>query len=67
MQNIADVSKHLTPKTLFKELEKLKRDDIVIYINHLKPSYLTKIEKEIALYKGRFELNIVKDGEILQF
>ncbi len=67
MQNIADVSKHLTPKKLFKELEKLKRDDISIYINHLKPSYLTKIEKEIAQYKGSFELNIVKDGEILQF
>ena len=67
MQEVAELSKHLTPKLLFKDLTKLKRKDIKIYINHLKPSYLVKIEQEIEELKGQFDVNIVKDGEIIQF
>ena len=67
MEEIAKASKHLTTKTLFEELKMLKRDDVSINITHLKPSYVTKIEKEIEQLRGDFVVNLVKDGEILKF
>lgn len=67
MENLAKESKHLTPKLLFKQLENLKRDDITLYINHLKPMYITTIMKEVAEFQGALEAKIVKDEEILTF
>ena len=67
MEKLAKISKHLTPKLLFNQIEKLKRDDIKIYINHIKPIFLEKINSEIKQYRGERELNILKDGEILHF
>jgi len=67
MEEIAKASKHLTTKTLFEELKMLKRDDVSINITHLKPSYVTKIEKEIEQLRDDFVVNLVKDGEILKF
>ena len=46
-EKLATDSKHLTPKLLEKELQKLQRDDVTIHINHLKPSYETEILNEI--------------------
>jgi len=50
---LAVLSKHLTPTLLKSELESLQRDDVKIYINHLKYEYLDEILdelKEIGLY-----------------
>ena len=67
MEKLAKDSKHLTPKLLFKQLEKLKRGDVSLYVNHLKPMYITKIMKEISEFQGDWEVEIVKDEEILTF
>ncbi|MFA6195880.1 MAG: 3',5'-cyclic-nucleotide phosphodiesterase [Sulfurimonas sp.] len=51
--SLAVLSKHLTPTLLQKELEYLKRDDVKIYINHIKYEYIDAIInelKEIGLY-----------------
>jgi len=67
MEILAKESKHLTPKLLSKILKSIKRKDINIYINHIKPLYLEEITKEINLFCGEFEPKILKDGEILTF
>lgn len=67
MEIIAKESKHLTPKLLSKQLENLKRDDIAVYINHLKPLYLEEITKEIWLYCSKWNPKIVKDGDMINF
>lgn len=51
---LAVLSKHLTPTLLKDELKKLKRDDVNIYINHIKYEYIDEIIdelKEIGLYE----------------
>jgi ribonuclease BN (tRNA processing enzyme) len=67
MQRLAQDSKHLTAKLLSKELKKLKRDDLQLYINHIKPMYLEEIKGEIGKYCARWKPIIVKDGEIIKF
>ena len=67
MEKLAKESKHLTAKILFKELEKLKRDDFRLYINHIKPTYLEEITNEIAQFKGKWEPVILKDSDIIDF
>ena len=67
MKQLAIDSKHLTPKLLFEKLEKLKREDISLYINHIKPSYLSKIKDEIELYRGKWEPKILNDGDFIHF
>jgi ribonuclease BN (tRNA processing enzyme) len=66
MEKLAHDSKHLTPKLLNEELKKLKRDDVAIYINHLKPNVVEEIKKEIMEYgilnRGG---KILHDGDIL--
>lgn len=51
---LAVLSKHLTPTLLQDELLNLERDDVEIYINHIKYEYIDKIVdelKEIGLYE----------------
>jgi len=67
MENLAKASKHLTPKLLFNMLQKLQRDDIELYINHIKPIHLTKITSEIEEYRGKWKPKILKDGENINF
>jgi HD-GYP domain-containing protein (c-di-GMP phosphodiesterase class II)/ribonuclease BN (tRNA processing enzyme) len=67
MQELAIISKHLTPKLLFKQLEALDREDITLYINHMKPSYLNKIVDEIEEYRGKWEPILLKDGDLINF
>ncbi len=47
MAQLALDSKHLTPALLKEELKKLKRDNISVHINHIKPSYKVELVKEI--------------------
>lgn len=67
MENLAKQSKHLTPKLLFNRLERLKRDDITLLINHIKPSFINTIRNEIEEYSGKWEPKILKDNEIINF
>ncbi len=67
MELLAKESKHLTPKLLAYMLESLKRDDVNLYINHIKPSFIEEIIKEIGEYCAKWKPKIVKDGEIINF
>jgi ribonuclease BN (tRNA processing enzyme) len=67
MQTLAEVSKHLTPKLLFDGLKNLTRDDISLYIHHIKPSCLDKITAEIEEIRGKFKPIILKDGDFITF
>lgn len=68
MAQLAADSKHLTPALLEDELQKLTRDDISIYINHIKPSHKVELVKEIIrsdvlLNDG----NIVEAQDVIEF
>jgi HD-GYP domain-containing protein (c-di-GMP phosphodiesterase class II) len=51
LEELAHLSKHLTPKLLKNELKNLKRDDVVVYLNHLKTEYIDEITAECKKYK----------------
>ncbi|MFT5659394.1 MAG: response regulator RpfG family c-di-GMP phosphodiesterase/ribonuclease BN (tRNA processing enzyme) [Sulfurimonas sp.] len=67
MKSLAKESKHLTPKLLGERLKSLKRDNISLYINHIKPLYLEEMTQEIEEYCGHLNAKIAKDGEIIKF
>ena len=67
METLAINSKHLTAKILFEMLQKLKRENVALYINHIKPTFLFKIVAEIEEYKGKWEPIILKDGDFVKF
>jgi HD-GYP domain-containing protein (c-di-GMP phosphodiesterase class II)/ribonuclease BN (tRNA processing enzyme) len=56
MKKLAFDSKHLTPELLNEELKNLKRDDIQIFIYHLKPLYYKQMVDEINSF------NILSNG-----
>lgn len=65
---LAKISKHLTPEFLKKELiEKLKRTDIAIYINHLKPMFVSEITEEIEniIDNKKYKVNVLKNNDII--
>ncbi|MCF6310248.1 MAG: HD domain-containing protein [Sulfurimonas sp.] len=66
-EDLAKESKHLTPKLLFNRLKKIKRENITLYINHIKPIYLEKITNEIEKYRGKWEPIVLKDLDIIDF
>jgi len=67
MEKLAIESKHLTPKLLFNQLTGIKRKDLNIYINHMKPSFLQKISDEIRQISGDWETKVLNDGEFINF
>lgn len=67
MHDLALESKHLTPELLFQQLVQLKRSDVTVYVNHLKPSYKNKIVDEIDAYRPKWEVTVLKDGDIVNF
>lgn len=67
MEKLAYDSKHLTPKLLFEKLNVMKRRDIRIYINHIKPLFLDEMTAEINLFKGNYSVQILDDGEKIIF
>ena len=67
LEDLAISSKHLTPTLLFNQLEGLKRDDVRLYINHVKPSYMEKITQEIQENSSITGVEILKKKEIIKF
>ena len=67
MEKLAIVSKHLTPKLLFEKLEGLKRDDVAIYINHIKPLFLETMVDDIYAHGVKWHPKILNDEEIITF
>ena len=50
-EELAEVSGHLTPRSLQRELNKILCRDIPIMIFHQKPAFIDEIKKEIAKIK----------------
>jgi cAMP phosphodiesterase len=48
LQGLADLSGHLTPRTLAGELSKLERNGFPILLYHLKPAHHTQLRRELA-------------------
>jgi ribonuclease BN (tRNA processing enzyme) len=53
LQALADVSGHLTPRTLAVELAKLERNGFPILLYHLKPAYAAELKRELAALRLR--------------
>ena len=67
LRDLAITSKHLTPELLFEKLEAIQREDLLLYIHHIKPAFLKRITDEIEIYKGKWEPKILKDGYFINF
>jgi cAMP phosphodiesterase len=68
MAQLALDSKHLTPALLKDELKLLKRDDITVHVNHIKPSY--KRELIVEIVKADVLLNegmMLESQDIVEF
>lgn len=65
LQNIADVSYHLTPQTLKTELEKLERR-VPILLHHLKPPCIDVIRREVAEL-GNPDIDYLEQGKVYTF
>ena len=65
LQDVADVSRHLTPQTLARELDKLALKSPQIFITHLKPEFRREVIEELRKLKGH-RLRILRDGDVLQ-
>jgi cAMP phosphodiesterase len=65
LQDLANVSGHMTPQTLDVELDKLKRD-VPVYLYGAKPRHLTKIRKQVRALK-RKRLTFLTQGRTYKF
>jgi len=65
LQEVADVSGHLTPQRLAKELEKLDRD-VPVCVYHLKPHFRQEILAELRRLR-RPALRVLEDGALYRF
>lgn len=64
MQDVADMTGHLTPSGLEEELKKLNIPHSDIYLYHMKLQYRESIQSEIAMIKDT-NIHILKDGEVI--
>jgi cAMP phosphodiesterase len=64
MQDVADMTGHLTPLGLEQELKKMNTNNPDIYLYHMKLRYHESIQSEIALIQDR-NIHVLKDGEVI--
>ena len=65
MQEIADISMHLTPRTMRREVEKLELD-VPVYLHHLKPPCIERIVEEVKA-QGNPRLRFLEQGKTYEF
>lgn len=65
MTEIAEISRHLTPASLVREMEKFP-PRVPVFLYHMKPPTLASLEKQIAALASP-RLRILKDGDRLSF
>ena len=64
LQDVADVSGHLTPQTLAQELDKLAMNSPQILVTHLKPAFRQEVIRDLRKLKG-YRLRVLRDGDVL--
>ena len=65
LQEIADVSFHLTPRTLELELEKLEKK-VPVLLHHLKPPCVDKIRSEVKQLNNP-DIDFLEQGKVYTF
>lgn len=63
LQSVAEVSRHLTPLSLQRELAKLTRP-VPVYLYHLKPGYLDELRRELASTSFPVAVEELEQGRI---
>jgi ribonuclease BN (tRNA processing enzyme) len=66
MQNVADLSLHLTPNSLAGEIAKLTRD-VPVYLYHLKPAYVDELRAELAATRFSRHVEELRQGDLYKF
>lgn len=66
MQNVADVSLHLTPNSLAGEIAKLTRD-VPVYLYHLKPAYVDELRAELAATRFSRHVEELRQDDVYKF
>ena len=66
LQGLADVSRHLTPQTLEREIDKLGMNSVPVLVTHLKPEYRGEIIADLRSLE-KPHLKVLKDGDVLRF
>lgn len=66
LQDIADMSRHLTPRTLAQEADKLRRPSVPVLVTHIKPQFRKEVIAELKKLKG-YRIRILKQGDSLTF
>jgi cAMP phosphodiesterase len=64
-EKLALESGHLTPKLLNEELANLKREDVAIYINHIKPDFIDRLKRELIAYERTRKAIPLSDGALI--
>jgi ribonuclease BN (tRNA processing enzyme) len=65
LQDLADVSGHLTPQTLGRELKKL-RSEVPVFLYGAKPKHLETIQRQVRTLKRR-DLRLLVQGRTYRF
>ena len=63
MQELADLSGHLTPRTLRAELAKFERNGASVMLYHLKPAFVAELKRQVA----DLPVRVLELGETFQF
>jgi cAMP phosphodiesterase len=63
LQELADLSGHLTPKTLQSELTKFHRNGAEVLLYHLKPAFVSQLKRELA----GLPVEILELGDTFEF
>jgi cAMP phosphodiesterase len=58
LDGLAKVSKHLTPHLLDEELNKLSRDDLEIFIYHIKEASYNQVQKELKEFPNLIKYSV---------
>ncbi len=63
LQELADVSGHLTPRTLGGELQKFERNGAAVLLYHLKPAFVPELKRELQ----GMPVEVLELGDAFQF
>lgn len=66
LDELAEMSRHLTPRSLFRELEKFEQTDSEIYAINIKPAYREKVISGIEAADGR-KVGILEVGRTYEW
>jgi cAMP phosphodiesterase len=62
LEKTAKLTGHLTPNLMFKEISKMQRIDIKIYVTHLKPIHRGAVINELKMLSKDLPVEILEDG-----